>query len=268
MRDAVLAALASRGLEWTGPIEHFEVLASTSDTLKRRARAGAPEFSVVTAGAQTAGRGRSGHAWASPRGNLYLSVLLRPRLTPADVVALPLAAGVALADALGEHGVAPLLKWPNDVVVGERKLAGILVEGSSGPGGLEAVIVGVGVNVALDPASLPGELAGRVTSLHALTGRAIAVAEVAASVLAGLRVWYDRLARDGRAHVLAAWKARAVPWWGRLVEARSGGSVLRGTARDLDERGALVLDLEDGTRVAVVSGEISELRLSGGGSPR
>ena len=97
--------------------------------------------------------------------------------------------------------------------------------------------------------------------------RPAAIADVAAAVLARLRVWYDRLARDGRAPVLAAWKARSLPWWGCPVEARSGGSVLRGTLRDLDERGALVLDLDDGRRVTVVSGEISELR-KGGGSPQ
>jgi BirA family biotin operon repressor/biotin-[acetyl-CoA-carboxylase] ligase len=267
MRDALVAALAARGEPWPAPIEHLDEVGSTNDVLKERARAGAPELSVVTAGRQTAGRGRSGRGWASPRGNLFLSVLLRPRLAADDLVALPLAAGVATADALAECGIEPRLKWPNDVVVGERKLAGILVEGSSGPGGVETALVGIGVNVALDPAELPGELRARVTSLEALTGRPIAIADVAAAVLARLRLWYDRLARDGRAPVLAAWKARAVSWWGSPVEARSGESVLRGTLRDLDERGALVLDLEDGRRVAVVSGEVSELR-KGGGSPQ
>lgn len=267
MRDALVAALAARGEPWPAPIEHFDEVGSTNDVLKERARAGAPELSVVTAGRQTAGRGRSGHSWASPPGNLFLSVLLRPRLTADDLVALPLAAGVATAEGLAENGIEPRLKWPNDVVVGERKLAGILVEGSSAAPGVESAIVGIGANVALDPAALPGELRARVTSLAALTGRPMAVADVAAAVLGRLRVWYDRLARNGRAPVLAAWKARSLPWWGSLVEARSGGSVLRGTLRDLDERGALVLDLEDGRRVAVVSGEISELR-KGGGSPQ
>ena len=267
MRDALVEALAARGATWPAPLEHFDVASSTSDVLKERARAGAPELTVVTAGTQTAGRGRSGHAWASPGGNLYLSVLLRPRLTADDVVALPLAVGVAVAEALAETGAQPQLKWPNDVVAGERKLGGILVEGVSGAAGVEAAIVGIGVNVALDPAALPEDLRARATSLRLLTGRAIAVADVGAAVLLRLRVWYDRLAREGRAPVLAAWKARAVPWWGRSVEARSGGSVLRGTVRDLDERGALLLDLEDGRRVAVFSGEISELRTIGG-SPR
>jgi BirA family biotin operon repressor/biotin-[acetyl-CoA-carboxylase] ligase len=260
------AALAARGIRWPGPIEHLPVVASTNDRLKEEARAGAPEFAVVLADVQTAGRGRSGHTWISPLGNLFLSVLLRPRLGPADVVVLPLAAGVALADALEEQGVSPRLKWPNDVVVGERKLAGVLVEGMSGPAGVEAAVVGIGVNVGLDPTALPAELAAGITSLDAATGRATPVAEVAAEVLPRLRSWYDRLAREGPAPILAAWRARAVPWWGRPVEARSGGSVLRGTARDVDERGALLIDLEDGTRVAVVSGEVSELRLAGGGS--
>jgi BirA family biotin operon repressor/biotin-[acetyl-CoA-carboxylase] ligase len=264
MRDALLSALSARGERWPGPVEHLDEVGSTNDVLKERARAGAPEFSVVTATIQTAGRGRSGHAWSSPAGNLFLSVLLRPRVPAEDLVALPLAVGVAVAEAASDLGAEALLKWPNDVMSGEKKLGGILVEGSGGAGGVEAVVAGIGVNVGLDLSELPEDLRPRVTSLAVATGRAVPVAEVAAAVLARLRLWYDRLARDGRAPVLAAWKARAVPWWGRTVEARSGGSVLRGTLRDLDARGALLLDLEDGRRVAVVSGEVSELRATGG----
>jgi BirA family biotin operon repressor/biotin-[acetyl-CoA-carboxylase] ligase len=203
----------------------------------------------------------------SPEGNLFLSVLLRPTLAAGRVTVLPLAAGLAVAEAVAERAVDARLKWPNDVVVDGRKLAGVLVEGVSGASGLEAAVVGVGVNVALDPRSLPEDLGDRVTSLRERTGRSGDVAGVAAAVLARLRVWYDRLAREGPAVVIAAWRGRSVPWWGRPVEARSGGSVLRGVARDLDERGALLLDLEDGSRVAVVSGEVSELRLAGGRRP-
>ncbi|HVR71883.1 MAG TPA: biotin--[acetyl-CoA-carboxylase] ligase [Vicinamibacteria bacterium] len=265
MSADLTAALEARGLHWPAPVEHLAEVASTNDLLKEKARAGAPEWSAVLADRQTAGRGRAGHRWVSPEGNLFLSVLLRPVLPAAHVPVLPLAAGLAVAEAAAEHVPDVRLKWPNDVVVGGRKLAGILVEGMSGAGGMEAAIVGIGLNVGLDPRSLPGDLRDRVTSLAAQTGRSVRVADAAAAVLARLRVWYDRLAREGPPVVIAAWRERSVAWWGRPVEARSGGSVLRGVAHGLDERGALLLDLEDGSRVAVVSGDVSELRLAGGG---
>jgi BirA family transcriptional regulator, biotin operon repressor / biotin---[acetyl-CoA-carboxylase] ligase len=264
--DALTAALEARGLRWPAPIEHLEIAASTNDWLKDKARAGAAEWSVVIADRQTAGRGRAGRPWVSPAGNLFLSVLLRPAMPATHVPVLPLAAGVATAEAVGECGVEARLKWPNDVVVSGRKLAGILVEGLSGAVGIESAVVGIGLNVTLPPASLPDDLRERVTSLAAQTGRPCAVADAAAAVLARLRVWYDRLSREGPPPVLAAWRERSVAWWDRPVEARSGSSVLRGIARGLDERGALLLDLEDGSRVAVVSGEVSELRLAEAGS--
>jgi BirA family biotin operon repressor/biotin-[acetyl-CoA-carboxylase] ligase len=266
MTHGLTSALDARGLRWPAPIEHLEVVASTNDRLKEQARAGAPAWSVVLADRQTAGRGRAGHQWVSPPGNLFLSVLLRPTLPAAHVTVLPLAAGLATAEAAGDLGVEARLKWPNDVVVEGRKLAGVLVEGVSGAAGLEAAVVGIGMNVGLEPSALPDGLRGRVTSLAAQTGRPARVVDAAAAVLARLRVWYDRLAREGPSPVVAAWRERSLAWWGRPVEARSGGSVLRGVARGLDERGALLLDLEDGSRVAVVSGEVSELRLAGGGS--
>jgi BirA family biotin operon repressor/biotin-[acetyl-CoA-carboxylase] ligase len=261
MSGTLAAALDARGLRWPAPIEHLEVVASTNDRLKEKAREGAPEWTVVVADRQTAGRGRAGHRWVSPEGNLFLSVLLRPA-PPLPVTLLPLAAGVAVSEAAGESGVEARLKWPNDLVVGSRKVAGILVESVSGAAGVEAAVVGIGVNVRLDPASLPADLRDRVTSLAAESTRSADVGEAGAAVLARLRVWYDRLARRGHTDVLAAWRERSVPWWGRPVEARSGASVVRGIAHGLDERGALLLDLEDGSRIAVVSGEVSELRLS------
>lgn len=259
-------ALETRLKDWPAPIEQRDVVASTNDRLKEQARAGAPAWSVVIADRQTAGRGRAGHRWVSPAGNLFLSVLLRPALPPAHVTVLPLAAGLSTAEAAGEMGVEARLKWPNDVVVDGRKLAGVLVEGLSGATGLEAAVVGIGMNVGLDPADVPDDVRERVTSLAAQTGRPASVVEAAAAVLGRLRVWYDRLAREGPSPVVAAWRERSVAWWGRTVEARSGGSALHGIARGIDERGALLLDLEDGTRVAVVSGEVSEVRLAGGGS--
>ncbi|PYQ55559.1 MAG: biotin--[acetyl-CoA-carboxylase] ligase [Acidobacteria bacterium] len=290
MKDALRGLLKARGLEWAAEIEHLAAVGSTNDHLKQRARAGAAAWTVVIADAQTAGRGRQGRRWSSPPGNLHLSVLLRPDPPAARWSVLPLLAGVAVAEALAEEGLEVRLKWPNDIVAGTaatsrligctaatsrligctaatsgligcgRKLGGILAEAASSAEGLESVVMGVGVNVAVRPADLPPDAASSVTSIADELGHGVDRLVVAAAVLARLRVWYHALARDGPRVVQAAWRARALPWWGRAVEARSGERHLRGIARDLDEGGALILELEDGTRAVLHSGEVREVR--------
>lgn len=261
MEHEVRRLLRERGRDWPAPIRWLETVGSTNDLLKERAREGAPAWSAAVAERQTGGRGRRGRAWLSPAGNLHLSVLLRPVLPPEGAGVLPLLVGVAAAEAASEWGVVVRLKWPNDLLAGGRKLGGILVEGAAGAEGLETVVVGIGLNLGVDPAAVPPALQGTITSVRAETGRDPGIAVAAATVLDRLAVWYDALARDGPPSALAAWRARSVPWWGRAVEARSGDAVLRGVARGLDGRGALILDLDDGSQRAVLSGEVREVRL-------
>ena len=128
MEAEVRSLLRTRGREWPAPIGWLETVGSTNDAMKDRARAGAPAWSAVVASRQTTGRGRQGRAWLSPEGNLFLSVLLRPALALDRAGMLPLAAGVAAAEAAGEWGVDARLKWPNDLMVAGRKLGGVLVE--------------------------------------------------------------------------------------------------------------------------------------------
>jgi BirA family biotin operon repressor/biotin-[acetyl-CoA-carboxylase] ligase len=239
---------------------------STSDLLKDRARAGAPEWSVVLADAQTAGRGRQGRAWRSTPGNLHLSVLLRPRGLPGTWTRLPLLAGLAVAEALAGPGVDPRVKWPNDVWIGGRKVAGVLVESASSGSGIESAVIGVGVNVASVPDGLDDEARAAAACLAEFDRARDAVA-VAAAVLGRIRVWYHRLAAGG-GDVIAAWRARALPWWGRRVEARSGNGVVGGVAEGVDEDGALILRLDDGTRAVLHSGEVREVRAASGPAPR
>lgn len=259
--DLLTAGLAhhlhERGLIWGAPVLAYGVVESTSDRLKGLARAGAREWTTVVAREQTRGRGRHGRTWVSVPGNLYLSVLLRP----ADGVTLPLvplAVGVAVADTLVEWGVHARLKWPNDVLVGERKLAGILVEGSSGSEGLDHLVVGVGVNLDWEPSDFTATVPN-ATSVHAETGRAPEVAPAAASLLAHLPLWYHTLLRDPRA-ILAAWRERAVPWWGELVQVETGTGPLRGRLREVNDDGALVLETDDGGRHTLISGDVARLR--------
>lgn len=255
--QALRALLEAGGDAWPGPIEHHGVLGSTNDRLKDWARQGAPALAAVLADVQEAGRGRLGRSWTSPPGNLYLSVLLRPE--PGQVGLVPLLGGVATSSALAALGAQVLLKWPNDVLVGERKLAGVLAEASSGARGVEWVVLGIGVNV--DP---QGALPEHATSLREATGRVISPLAVAAAVLAQIRLWYHALASGRTTDLLAAWRERSIPWWGRLVEARVGDQLIRGIATDIDDEGALLLALPDGRSVRVISGEVSRVRLASG----
>jgi BirA family biotin operon repressor/biotin-[acetyl-CoA-carboxylase] ligase len=226
------------------------------------ARRDASPWTAVRAERQTAGRGRGGHAWTSPPGNLYLSVVLPP---PADrpITLLPLLVGVAVAEAAREWGVPARLKWPNDVLVDERKLGGILVESSTDGQGAAAIVAGVGINLWLDPASLEEEgLRNGATSVRALGVDPPSPDAAGAAVLARLAVWYHAFAAAGGEPVRAAWRSLAVDWWGRAVQAGSGGAVVHGIVRDIDERGALVLETNGGRKVAVMSGEVREVRLA------
>lgn len=257
-RAAALAeALAARGGPRLAAVEWHEQLGSTSDRLKELARAGAPEWTVVVADRQTGGRGREGRTWQSPPGGLYLSVLFRPQALP--VALIPLAAGVAVAEAVAGCGVASELKWPNDVLVAGRKLAGILAEAGSFGQGVEWVVLGIGVNVALDPAELRSALGGAATSLRAEGAAGAEAGALAAAVIARLAVWYDALGVDPGG-VVAAWRSHAVPWWGSLVEVRTGDSLSVGRLLAVDDDGALVIEPAGGAPRRLVTGEVSRVR--------
>jgi BirA family biotin operon repressor/biotin-[acetyl-CoA-carboxylase] ligase len=247
--------LAAQGWPWTAPLERHLRVASTNDRLKELARAGAPEGTAVLAESQSGGRGRHGRSWDSPAGNLYASVLLRPRPGFA-VPVLPLAAGVALAEALDGFGVRAGLKWPNDLLVGERKLGGVLAESSSATTAFEWVVIGIGINVC---APLAPELRESATSM-AVLGHAARVEEVAGAVLARLGVWYHRLESAGASAVLAEWRSRSVPWWGERVEAWFGGAQVSGRAAGLDDEGGLILEMDDGSSTTLRSGEVRRFR--------
>jgi len=255
--SALAAALAARGGPRLPGVEWPVSIDSTSNRLKELARGGAPEWTVVLADVQTAGRGREGRTWVSPPGGLYLSVLLRPRFEKVGL--LPLAAGVAVAEATGDLGVRTELKWPNDVLASGRKLAGILSEAASGPAGVEWVALGVGVNLSFDAARLPPEMQDGVTSLAEEGVADVSVDAVAAAVLARLAVCCDAL-RSSPSAVVSAWRSHAAAWWGSLVDVRAGEAPLRGRLLEVDDEGALVLELESGTRRRLFSGEVTRVR--------
>lgn len=254
---------------WLGRLYLMEPrLPSTSDEARRRAEEGAPHGTVVVADGQSAGRGRHGRAWHSPRGvNLHLSIVLRAEQGPplAAAPALGLAAAVGIAEALrGFVGRPPVVKWPNDLLYDGRKLAGILLETSSGgPGAPAPVILGVGINV--NQAEFPDELRDRATSLRCQRGDRADRAAVLAALLNSLEPWIERLASAGFEPVRAAWLALA-PWIGEPVQVcpTPGQPPVRGVALGLDAHGGLRLRLGDGSRHIVRAGDLELLDSSRG----
>jgi BirA family biotin operon repressor/biotin-[acetyl-CoA-carboxylase] ligase len=237
---------------------------STNDVAWEALAAGMPHGTTVVADAQTRGRGRAGRAWrTAPGRGLALSVLLGAGCGPHG--ALPLAAGLALARALDGLGARAELKWPNDLLLGGRKVAGILSEGRRSTPESErtdAFVVGAGVNVLEEPADLAA-LAGEATSL-AIEGLTASREEVAAGFLNALEPLWSEIEEGSPGAVIAAWRERA-SFWGRTVRVRTPAGEVTGVARGLDPRGALVVERAGGGEIAVLAGD---LELSGEGDGR
>ena len=234
-------------------IERAGTVTSTSDLVWRRAAEGAGEGLVVTAREQTAGRGRHGRRWRSPPGNLYASWLLRPPVPVAETASLSLVAGLAVRDALARTRVPAdrlRLKWPNDILVGDAKLGGVLLEGR-GTGGGTAIVVGVGINVAVAPAD-----AGRPTAcLRALGDRETTAEALLERLLDRFAARYRRWCAQGFAGQRAEWKGAAYRL-GDMTSLRLGDERLEGRFIDVDAEGALWLELAPGSRRRFMAGEL------------
>jgi BirA family biotin operon repressor/biotin-[acetyl-CoA-carboxylase] ligase len=240
-------------------IHHREELPSTNDLARELAEEGAGHGEVVVAERQTAGRGRRGRTWVSPaRRNLALSVVLRPDLPVARASEVTLVAAVAICDALRQAGVDAGIKWPNDVLVRGRKIAGILTELAAETDRVQWVVLGIGVNVNTRAEDFPEELRGEVTSLLLERGQSAPRALFAAACLTSLEAWLDRHAEEGFEPVRAAWRERSVTL-GREVQVRTDGGEITGTAEDIDQGGALLVRTAAGLE-RLHSGDVTLLR--------
>lgn len=242
-------------------ILYFETIGSTNDVAAALAGGHDAEGTVVIADAQTAGRGRRGRTWFSPPASgLYVSVVLAParaRVAPERATALlTLSAGVALAEAVERStGLPPAIKWPNDLLIGRRKLAGILAEGVLSPSGagLQSVVLGYGINVM--SAAYPPELSPIVTSLETELGRGIDRAALCTESLVSLAARYADLV-DGRYDaILDAWRVRAFGARGATVEWDSPGGPKSGVTEGIDAMGALLVRT-GGQVERIVAGEV------------
>lgn len=230
----------------------FASIDSTNEEIRRRAKSGAPEGTAVVAETQTAGRGRRGRTWISPPGNLYCSLLLRPQCAPMDAANLSFAAALAVAEALLPllpEGIDLRFKWPNDVLLTGKKVAGILIESEIEGGALAFAVVGAGINVA----NFPPDTEFPATSLAAV-GCRTTVREVMETYFDHLRFWYGRWRSEGFAPLRDAWLARAAGI-GQVIDVRMANERLRGKFSELDDSGALILETDAGVR-AITAGDV------------
>jgi BirA family biotin operon repressor/biotin-[acetyl-CoA-carboxylase] ligase len=242
-------------------IHLFQAVDSTNDEAAALAAGGALEGTVVIADAQRHGKGRMGRSWASPGGvGVYLSVILRPAIAPHDAPSLNLLGAVAAAEAIEEiAGVDARIKWPNDLIVRERKVGGILGEAAADASRLHHVVLGIGINVNQTEESFEGELRHSATSLRIEAGRPVDRAAMVRSVCRGLDRWYDRFLLEGPAGVIDRLRERCLTL-GRQVVGRSGDREVGGLAVEIDDAGALVIRDAAGRLQRFFAGDVTLTR--------
>lgn len=257
--DATFVVADSLGLnDLKVKFHHYARLNSTQTKAEELAKLGAPEGTVVLATMQLAGRGRWGRAWLSPRGGLWVSMVLRPKLSAHHVQLLGLAMALSIVNALTKRfGLKAGIRWPNDVIVKEKKIAGILVEASFEGDRVEHVILGLGVNVNNQLDQFPRSLRPRVTSVSLELRKKVASKPLLETILSEFESRYrqvangtQRLQHEIRNHTVTL---------GRRVRVQQPDSTLEGEAVDLDSAGGLILRFMDGSTRCFYAGEVFHL---------
>ena len=236
----------------------FEQTTSTNDVIERLARDGVKEGVVVFAESQTKGRGRLGRKWISPtHKGLWFSLLLRPDLRPQEATQLTVASATALRRAIhSETGLNPEIKWPNDILVHGKKVAGILTEMSAELDRVRHIILGIGVNINMNAGEFQPELRKFATSIKIESGRTISRADMATAILRELDGDYARICGGLFAEVADEWEAHCTTI-GRDVTIRIGERRLRGRAESLSDEGALLLRTEHGHLESITGGDVT-----------
>ncbi len=256
MADGLLNESRLRAALGTRPFRFALQTGSTNDLARQWALDGAPAGSVVVAEEQTAGRGRFGRSWSAPAGSALLaSVILRPDAPPGHLPRLTMVGAVSVADVLAELAPGQVsLKWPNDVLLTGRKVAGILPEAIWEGERLSAVVLGIGLNVRVDFTGTP--LADRAISVEAVTGVTIDRAALLAALLSRVDHWSARL---GDPALSATWRDRLSTLGQRVAASSADGQTGRivGLALDVDADGALLLQTDDGLTQRIVAGEVT-----------
>jgi BirA family transcriptional regulator, biotin operon repressor / biotin---[acetyl-CoA-carboxylase] ligase len=239
-------------------ILHFFQTESTNDVAMRLGESGEPHGAVVIAESQTAGRGRAGHSWVSEKSaGIYVTVLLRPAISPMHSPALTLVAGLAAHDAIAEEtGLSPDIRWPNDVMLNGKKVCGILTEMQAEIDRVHFAAVGIGVNV--NQHKMPAELAAIATSLRSETGRTHSRLELLARLLRHLDRYYNQFVGEGTGPIVRRFAEVSSYGEGKRVRIVNGKDSFIGTTAGLEPSGILRVRREDGRIESLISGIVSE----------
>ena len=241
----------------------LDEVGSTNDVALRLAGEGAPEGTVVTAGSQTAGRGRRGRSWTSAPGQaLLFSLILRPKFPPQDWPKITLAAAVAVAKTCGSFGVKVDIKWPNDLLADGRKVCGILTEMGPKKDKMTPVVLGIGINLHQASGDFPRDLRAIATSLFLVSGRKVPGDAFFQRLLLELEKSYGWLEHKNSKRVIEEWR-KASATLGCSVRVDQGHRVLEGEAVDIDPSGALLIRTEQGSLERVLSGDVEKVRTKG-----
>ena len=235
-------------------LKWFEDVSSTNDVARELAAAGAPEGTVIVARRQTGGRGRFSSRWFSPEGGLYFTLVLRPEIPAGQSHLLAIAAGLAVADAVElAIGACPQLKWPNDIYVSGKKVAGVLIETELSDQRVRLALAGIGVNAQMPDSGVPDQLQESAVWLSELG--AASPTELLTGVLGSFIVWYQRL-KCGDFETMAESYNRRGLLVGRNVEVKSASQVAAGRCRGIDALGALVVEEALGFTRAITEGRV------------
>jgi len=237
----------------------FDTIDSTNTEAARQARLGADEGLCIVSKQQTSGRGRQGRKWTSPKdAGIYLSIVLRPKIETASLPLITLASAIAVHDVVKSLGLQPDIKWPNDVLVNEKKISGILSEAVETDEGL-TVIVGIGINVTAD--SFPPELSNSATSIESETGTADTFFELESSLIEHFGKWYGDICDVvGRESIIKEWIHRSSYANGKEVKVTLASEMVTGVTDGLEPNGALRVRKDDGNIIFVQAGDVERLR--------
>jgi BirA family biotin operon repressor/biotin-[acetyl-CoA-carboxylase] ligase len=243
-------------------IHYYQEIGSTNDRAKELALEGCPEGTLVIAESQISGRGRLGRKWESPKGGgLYFSLVLRPKFAPSQAPRITILAGVAVCKAI--RSISPSLnagiKWPNDILIKGKKVAGILTEIDAEIEGIHHIVLGIGINVNTEISALSEELKNNATSLFHEAGQKISRKALLCQVLYEIEKLYKELSISNFSTIIEEWKELNLTI-NQKVKVESPDGTITGKAIDIDDEGGLIILASNGIKHRITSGEVILLR--------